>query len=566
MPPPARTERPLPGNLRTLQDCERPHSPHLAVVQGASDISNLAEHAETFEPRVVRELARLRAERELADARYKLLFDRANDAIAVLTLEGVVLDVNRRWAEITQRPREELIGLHVRDFSPSGHAEANAQRFRAMVEAGGTVDGPVPIAQGDGATLFFEFSSTRIDLGKGERIFAIGRDVTDVVVAERRLAERERELRSLVDNVPDVLWSATSNGKFTFVSPNASKVIGLTAGELLSSSLESMSMSIHPADKERCDGAWDALLNRGTPLDIEFRWQRSDGRWIWLHARASRSYDADGNPRIDGAFIDVTEHRRVEDMLFEAQKIETIGQLSAGIAHDFNNLLAVVLCNAQYIVEMSDEDRDTSDDIRTAAEDIRAAAERGKDLNVRLGEFARRGTTEPEPVDLAALIRGMDRMLACALGRSVKLTVHASSDLEPVLASASQVERVLMNLAVNARDAMPQGGSLTIEAANVQVTESEQEALGLAPGPYGVLSARDTGMGMSEAIQRRIFEPFFTTKEPGRGTGLGLATCYGVARRYGGVITVESSPGKGSTFRLYLPCAAREVQSPSPGE
>jgi two-component system cell cycle sensor histidine kinase/response regulator CckA len=265
---------------------------------------------------------------------------------------------------------------------------------------------------------------------------------------------------------------------------------------------------------------------------------------------------------------DISERRQAEELLRrrdeqlrQSQKMEAIGRLSGGIAHDFNNLLGVIIGYSEYI-----EQRLTPNDpLRKSAEEIRKAGERAASLTHQLLAFSRQRVMQPQILDLNALVNDMGKMLKRLIGMHIEITTNLAMELDRVKAEQSQIEQVIVNLVVNARDAMPEGGKLQIETSNFEVNEKFASSFPfLQPGPYVLLTVTDTGIGMDDNTRRHIFEPFFTTKGPGRGTGLGLATVYGVVKQSGGSVVVDSEPGKGSTFKIFLPQTQESALTPVP--
>jgi nitrogen-specific signal transduction histidine kinase/FixJ family two-component response regulator len=265
----------------------------------------------------------------------------------------------------------------------------------------------------------------------------------------------------------------------------------------------------------------------------------------------------------DGLVEDVTERRQLEEQLRQAQKMEAVGRLAAGLAHDFNNLLTVVIGYSDLLMQrLSADDR-----LRPAMEEIKKAGEQAASLTRQLLAFSRKQALQPQVLDLSSLLSNVDKMLQRVIGEDIELVTHLPPGLGHVKADPGQIEQVIMNLALNARDAMPQGGQLTLEAANVELDSSYASSHeSVVPGHFVMLAMSDTGTGMDAETQAHIFEPFFTTKEKGKGTGLGLSTVYGIIKQSGGNIWVYSEPARGTTFKIYLPRVDQAVELITPGE
>ena len=306
----------------------------------------------------------------------------------------------------------------------------------------------------------------------------------------------------------------------------------------------------------------EACIRDGTPFDTEIQIVTATGKRLWVRAIGRPERDASGKVlRIRGALQDVDDRRRLEDQLRQSQKMDAIGLMAGGVAHDFNNVLSVILSYASFIIDALPPGDATRDDV----EQIRLAGERATELTRQLLTFSRQQPLAPRELDLNGVLAGFEKMLRRLLGAQVSLTVIHGDGLGRVFLDASQVEQVIMNLAVNARDAMPGGGTLTIETSSATLDASyAADHHGVTPGDYVLIAVTDTGHGMDAATRARIFEPFFTTKPKGKGTGIGLATVYGIVIQSGGHIWVYSKPGSGTTFRAYFPrCTASSGAAPS---
>lgn len=376
------------------------------------------------------------------------------------------------------------------------------------------------------------------------------------LLAEKAARESEIRFAALVQHSSDSISIIDREGRLAYTSPANKSIFGYDDSDLYGSRLREI---IHPDDKQRTLNAMAEIRDEpAKSRALEVRVQRRDGEWIYVESILTNLLD---QPSVAGIVInsrDVTERKKAEEALRDseeklrqAQKMEAVGQLAGGVAHDFNNLLAVIIGYADLLLR-----RMPSDDERAheQLEEIKKAGNRAKSLTSQLLAFSRKQVMQPKVLDLNAVVDDLDKMLRRLIGEHIEMRAVLQSDLGKVKADPGQIEQVLMNLAVNARDAMANGGSLTIETSNVELDSGYTQAHRLVEqGSYVMIAVSDSGCGMSHELQTRIFEPFFTTKEKGRGTGLGLATVYGIIKQSGGNIWVYSEVGKGTTFKIYLP-------------
>jgi two-component system cell cycle sensor histidine kinase/response regulator CckA len=372
--------------------------------------------------------------------------------------------------------------------------------------------------------------------------------------AEAALRASEERFRALVENSFDVLMLLDADGRVKYLTPSSVRHIGWTPEQLLGRSVFEF---MHPDDGARVGGHLREVLDQpGGSVLGEVRFHHADGSWrIMEGVGVNRLAD----PAVAGIVVnvrDITERRKLEEQLRQAQKMEAVGQLAGGVAHDFNNLLTAILgyCNL-----MLDEIPET-DPLRRDLLEIQSAGDRAASLTRQLLAFSRRQMLQPQVIDINTVVTQLERLLRRLITENVELRTVLAPELRMVTVDPASVEQVLVNLTVNARDAMPAGGRLTIETANVDLDDTYAVThMTMTPGPYVMLAVADTGEGMDAATRARVFEPFFTTKEQGKGSGLGLATVYGVVKQSGGNIWVYSEPGHGTMFKVYLPATGAAV-------
>ncbi|MCC6157857.1 MAG: PAS domain S-box protein [Deltaproteobacteria bacterium] len=505
-----------------------------------------------------------RAETALSRGEHQLMtiLDQAGAIVFVKDREGRHLVANLRLREILRLPIEAIIHRTSREIMPGSAAEMESND-RSVIEAGAAmtfqewVDAP-------GGRRWYHVTKIPIfdDDGLVQSLVGIAVDITEQRNAEEELRRTRAFLDRLVSVLPSFLYIYDVNSDtFVFASDGLAGVTGYTYDELAALGRDALGTLVHPDDLEGRREDFRRFRDAGDSITSlqECRIRRKNGEEIWVADHIGvYERDDDGRVRlVAGSVMDIGERVRqaeekakLEQQLAQSQKMEAIGLLAGGVAHDFNNLLTAILGYTDFIIAgLSDRDP-LADDAR----EIRAAAERAASLTQQLLAFSRRQIISPRVVSVNAMLAESRRMLARVIGEDVEL-IH---DLDPagghVRIDPHQFDQLLMNLAVNARDAMPGGGKLIFETSTAVLDDEFCQAReNIQPGNYVVVSVSDTGRGMDRETRERIFEPFFTTKERGKGTGLGLSTVYGIVRQNAGAITVYSEPGIGTTFRIYLP-------------
>ena len=381
--------------------------------------------------------------------------------------------------------------------------------------------------------------------------------VTERTTAEAALTESEAHYRVLFESNPNPLFVYTLDTlALLAVNEAAERQYGYTREEFLAMTLE----DIHPPEDVPALRELVAKSETGFRKRGEWRHRKKDGTIIDVEITRNTLTFA-GRPAALAMGHDITSRKSIERQLLQAQKMEAVGRLAGGVAHDFNNLLTAIFGSSDLLLD----DLSRDDQRRADVEDIKKAAQRAAALTRQLLAFSRQQVLAPQVLDLNALITDVEKMLRRLIGEDVEFRTALAPDLGAVRADPGQLEQVIMNLAVNARDAMPQGGKLTVETANVDLDDAYAQAhVPVVPGRYAMLAVSDTGIGMDTQVRAHIFEPFFTTKEKGKGTGLGLAMVYGIVKQSDGYIWVYSEPGQGTTFKIYLPRVEAALEPPAP--
>jgi PAS domain S-box-containing protein len=396
--------------------------------------------------------------------------------------------------------------------------------------------------------------------GRVVKTLSVIEDITARQRGEEALRESEERYALAVEGSKDGVWDWDLRTETVYLSPRWKSMLGYADDEL-PGHYETWTGNLHPDDAEAVQKRMDGYLKREfEDYEIEYRMRHKDGSYRWILARGVALFDDSGEPyRVAGSHSDITERkyaeealRKSEEQLLLSQKLESVGRLAGGIAHDFNNMLTAINGYSDLILRQIEE----SNPLRRNVEEIKKAGDRSAALTQQLLAFSRKQILKPEILNINQTVADISTLLERLIGEDVSLMTLLDYDVREVKVDPGQLSQVILNLAVNSRDAMPKGGTLTIETRNVSFDEHSARAhFGAKVGEYVMLSVSDTGVGIDEETMKHLFEPFFTTKEIGRGTGLGLATVYGIVKQSEGYITVESRPGAGATFRVYLPRA-----------
>ena len=485
-----------------------------------------------------------------SEQRYRSLFDRNLAGVFRTAIDGKYLDCNEAYARIFgYASREEVLASNVLGnyLDPSDRKERLA-RLRAQTTI---TNSEAPMRRRDGSLIWLLNNVTlQKDEHGNEYIDGIVLDVTERKLAEGKILDWKNRYEAALQASGQIIyeWRPQSN-QATF-GGNLEAILGYTPEDLAAVPGLWREL-IHPEDLESYAKEVNRVLALGQDtLHIEYRMRNKSGQYITVRDAGRLARDEQGKlGQIVGYITDVTEQRSLESQLLQSQKMEAVGRLAGGLAHDFNNLLTVIKGYCQ----MASEQPFPPESVRANVAHIDDAAERAASLTRHLLAFSRKQVLQPKVIDLNELIVNLDRMLRRLIGEDVQVETVTAPNLGAVKADPGQIEQVVMNLVVNARDAMPNGGRLTLETANVELDEEyAREHKEVQPGRYVMVAVSDTGSGMDGQTLARIFEPFFTTKGMGRGTGLGLSTVYGIVRQSGGHIWVYSELGHGTTFKIYL--------------
>ena len=474
--------------------------------------------------------------------------DLAVDGMAIVSGDRKYTYVNEGYARMLgNTSRDEMIGKLWENTSVGETQSGPPDEIRAALKKDGRWLGVVSISRGAGVSIPVELAVTALP---GGGVVLLSRDLTERRKAEHARSDAEMKYRMIVEQVAAISYIAEPgvNGRWLYVSPQIESILGYTPEEWLQDS-ENWLQYIHPDDHAAVLEAEAAGL-QGKPFQAEYRLTRKDGRTVWVSDTATVTQGSENHPVMEGFLVDISERKLLEMQSQQARRMEAVGRLAGGIAHDFNNLLTIIKGYTELARARSEDQPALRNDI----ERIDDASERAAALVRQLLAFSRKQVLQPKTLDLNSIVGGLEQLLRRLMGEDIRMQVKLGADLGTIKADPSQLEQVLMNLVVNARDAMPHGGKLIVETSNAELDQGyASEHVTVKPGRYVMLAVSDSGVGMNAETVAHIFEPFFTTKGGMRGTGLGLSTTYGIVKQSGGYIWVYSEPQQGTTFKVYLP-------------
>jgi two-component system, cell cycle sensor histidine kinase and response regulator CckA len=480
--------------------------------------------------------------------------DTADIILLALDLDGRITLVNRYACAALGWTADELLGLRWAETCvPARLRDAVTKKFGEVLSGDLSItENTVLTRSGDERLIEWRNTVLRDDAGQAAGTFSSGTDVTERHQAVEALRTAEERMRFALEAAGVGIWDMDYTTGALRWSETLEAQYGLQPGTF-GGTFQAFAAGMHPEDREAALRTFQTAAQSGADFSVQNRSVSPDGTVRWLSG-AGRIHLGDHGQPVRGVGIsqDVTERRALEAQYQQAQKMEAIGRLAGGIAHDFNNLLTAILGYCELLLV----DLDPKDPRRADVGEIHAAGTSAAGLTRQLLAFSRKEIIEPTLLDLNVVVANMQGMLGRLIGEDVRIVLNLRPELALVIADRGQLEQVVMNLALNARDAMPLGGTLTIETANVDLDEDYPKThFAVNPGAYVALTVTDTGSGMTPQVQARLFEPFFTTKEVGRGTGLGLPTVHGIVTRSGGTVNVYSEVGRGTSFRAYFPRA-----------
>ena len=463
-------------------------------------------------------------------------------------VDGTYLDVNDAFLKLSGLSRKEVIGKTSIELGIMGQ-EDRSRLIMELKEKGRIAGTELTLLAKDGRRIHCFYQVEIITIQGQQRLLSIGVDMSERKRARQALMESEAKYRALFEESKDVIFISTPGGRILDVNQAGVELFGYSSKEDIFSNVD-LGRDVYANQEDRSRYQAELELT-GFVKDYPFVMKKKNGEKLDVLMTASVVRDGKENiVGYRGIVRDITAHKKLEQQLLQAQKMEAVGQLAGGIAHDFNNILSAITGYSYLLkTKLNDDDPSTAD-----VEQILDSANRAAELTHSLLAFSRKQLMNPKPVNINDIVKRTDKLLKRLIGEDIEITAEFVCNDAITMADASQIEQVLLNLATNARDAMPHGGKLILSTKCVEVDEPFIRNHGYGgPGMFALISVSDTGVGMCRATAARIFEPFFTTKETGKGTGLGLAMVYGIIKQHDGFIDVHTEPGKGTTFNIYLP-------------
>ncbi len=508
---------------------------------------------------------RLQRELRESEERYRGMVETSTEAIVSINEEGVIIQWNKAASRIFGYIKNEVMGKPIDILVTEEYKCSIIKGLKRFIENGEyKLIGEETEVEGlrkDGTVINVELSLSALKTEETLVFTAIMRDTTKRKLAERALKESEERFQQLFDEAPVGYHELDKEGRIVKVNRTELDMLGYTEEDMIGRHVWDFIVerdTSREAFKVKLEGAMK------TGEAFERTYIKKDGTTLPGIIVDRLLKDKEGRiAGIRSTIQDISERKKLEEQIRQSQKMEAIGRLAGGLAHDFNNMMTAVIGYSELLLNRLAK----NNPLRQEIEEIKKAGERATSLTNQLLAFSRRQVIKPEVLSLNALIANMERMLRPLIGEDIDLVIVLDPGLGPVKADPGQIEQIIMNLVVNARDAMPEGGKLIIETANVELDSTYAlRHLAVQPGPYVMLAVSDTGRGMDKETQSHLFEPFFTTKGPGKGTGLGLSTIYGIVKQNSGNIWVYSEPGKGTTFKVYLLRAEEAVESIKKGK
>ncbi|HEX7119683.1 MAG TPA: PAS domain S-box protein [Longimicrobiales bacterium] len=529
--------------LSSIEDMVRTNK---ALRRSQDDLADAHAQLEAYARRMEREA-------RLSEEKYRALMHHAHDAILVLDARGRIVEANASASAILGRNDAALTGESLVALAAPEDAAQLQEALDRLAQGRRSRLEDLRFRTGDGDVVWCTVSLSLTPVDEEALGLAVLRDVTERHAAEEALREAIAFLETLFETAPVATFAMDREGRITRWNAAAERIFGWSAEEVLGQPLP----FVPPEEAEQSRDLLERIFAGESISLVEAERRRRDGRRIQVAIAAGPLRDADG--RVTGGVAmlsDITDRKRLEEQFRHAQKLEAVGRLAGGVAHDFNNILLTVQGYASFLLgEVGDDAR-----LREMVEEIQTAGHRGAALTRQLLAFSRKQVVNPRHLDLNDVIRNLANMLRRLITEEVMLQLALDESIGAVLADPSQIEQVVINLVVNARDAMPGGGEILVETKRVTLGDDYAHShADLQPGRYVMLAVSDNGIGMSPEVQAQIFEPFFTTKEAGKGTGLGLSTVYGIVTQCGGSIQTYSEPGAGTTFKVFFPEVERNA-------